>query len=239
MMYVLGDRPDLSAHASAIEAELYRANNIETFDTAAIRVMTTGGVELLCIVSHATRQECGPCFKFEFEDATVELAGEQPTATTRGGPQVIARFKDGRVKQYGSPERDPDSKLWAAVDSARTNSPTVCGIEAALSHTLVIEALQKIANPAPFPDSLKRSEAVASGCHRKWVAGLDEVLTSCYSKGKLPSELHVPWSVAGQMQRVQPTILASGIASMMSDPLQVRQSITPSDLLSRATAGAS
>jgi predicted dehydrogenase len=210
MMYVLGDRPDRSAHASTIQAELYLANNIETFDTAAIRIVTTSGVELLCIVSHATREECGPCFKFEFEDATVEFAGKQPTADTRDGPGLLARFKDGHVKQYGSPERDPDSKLWAAVDSARTNSPTVCGIEAALPHTLVIEALQKMEQSAPFPDSLKRSEVVASGRDRKWIAGLDDVLGECYRTSNLPSELKVPWSVPGQeVQLVEPNMFAN------------------------------
>jgi predicted dehydrogenase len=198
MMYVLGDRPDRSAMPLALRAELYRANDIETFDTAAVRVWTTDGVEVLCVVSHATQAERGPTFIFEFEHATVEFAGKQPTDSSRDGAELFARFKDGRVLEYGSPERAPDRKLWAAAESARSNTPTVCGIEASLSHTLLTDALhQSSAIPAEFPPSLKHTERQPNGHQRKWIKGLDEVLIKSYTTGKLPHELAVPWAAEG------------------------------------------
>jgi predicted dehydrogenase len=53
MLYLLGDAPGHSASAANVTAELYRANAIETFDTAAVRIWTTHGVEASIVVSHA------------------------------------------------------------------------------------------------------------------------------------------------------------------------------------------
>ena len=42
MLYVLGKTPDTSAQPHSVTAELYRANPIENYDTAAIRCTTAG-----------------------------------------------------------------------------------------------------------------------------------------------------------------------------------------------------
>jgi predicted dehydrogenase len=197
MMYVLGDRPDSSAMPLSVKAELYRANDIETFDTAAIRVLTTGGAEVMCIVSHATRAEAGPTFIFEFEQATLEFAGNQPTDSSKDGAGIQAHFADGRIKAYGSPERAPERKLCAAVESARSNQPTVCGIEAAMSHTLIADALHHGVVPVEFAASLKHTVTQQNGQQRKWIEGLGEVLRECYATAQLPFEMNVPWATEG------------------------------------------
>ena len=53
MLYLLGPSIDRSAQPVEIVAELYRANDIENFDTAALRVRTTSGAEVLFYGSHA------------------------------------------------------------------------------------------------------------------------------------------------------------------------------------------
>src|SRR5512143_1675716 len=60
MFYVLGKERDASARPVEVEAELYRANAIENFDTAAARVWTEEGVEILFFVSHASEEDRGP-----------------------------------------------------------------------------------------------------------------------------------------------------------------------------------
>jgi predicted dehydrogenase len=47
MFYILGRETETSARPAAVEAELYRANAIENFDTAAARIRTDEGVEIL------------------------------------------------------------------------------------------------------------------------------------------------------------------------------------------------
>jgi predicted dehydrogenase len=223
MMYVLGDRIDRSALPSTVEAELYRANEIETFDSCAVRVMTDTGVEVLFFVSHATEAAYGPVFSFEFEEATITFLGDQATTPACDSGTICARFRDGRVKQYGSPERAPDRKLWAAIDSVGSGKPTVCGIEASMAQTMVMAAVhQSATNPVNFPEPLVRKLGEV-GRGRKWVQGLDNVLTASYEQGRLPHEMAVPWAVAGEQVRVA----VPNVSHNEPNPIEVSVRIAP------------
>jgi predicted dehydrogenase len=190
LFYLLGPAVDRSDQPARVTAELYRAHPIENYDTAAIRCRTAGGAEILFVVSHAISAKRGPVFSCEFEDATVEFA-DQPGST------ITARFADGTVKSYGSPNENRFEKLWSSIRGARDNTPTVCGIEAASAHTRCAWAAQQ-SMPAivEFPESLVRTEGPA-GSRRTSVEGLVEVLERCYQSFTLPSEIGVSWAARG------------------------------------------
>ncbi len=46
MLYLLGKTTNSSARPASVEAELYRANNIENYDTGALRIKTEEGAEI-------------------------------------------------------------------------------------------------------------------------------------------------------------------------------------------------
>ncbi len=75
MLFVLGEAVDRSAGLDRAQAELYRANPIENYDTAALRCFTDGGAEVLFYTSHAVSENVGPQFVFEFERGVVRLDG--------------------------------------------------------------------------------------------------------------------------------------------------------------------
>ena len=191
MLYVLGDRVDRSAIPAAVTAELYRAHPIETYDTAAIRCHTTGGAEVLFVVSHATRGIVSPTFCYEFENAVVRHGEET-------GGHVVARFHDGTVRDYGAPSSSHDArKLWATVDAIRAGTPVPCGIEAATAQTLVVSAAEaSMPEAVEFPARLVQ-RAGDAGARKTWVEGLDDVLLTCYRDWRLPSELGAAWSAPG------------------------------------------
>jgi predicted dehydrogenase len=193
MLYVTGAAPDRSAHPQRLTAEVYRAHPIDNYDTAALRYVTTDGVEGLFLASHATAVRRGPILHYEFERATVEFV-DRPDAT------VIARFVDGTVKDYGSPNDDRDRKLWTAVDVARSADVRIpCGIEAAAPHMQCTWATQQsMPLITPFPEPLIHV-AGPNGSRRTSVQGLDEVLEQCYEQWRLPSELGaVAWAKSGR-----------------------------------------
>jgi predicted dehydrogenase len=204
MLYVLGDQPSHSAAPARVVAELYRANAVETYDTAAIRCWTTGGgVEIVFLVSHATRVCRGPVFRFEFSDATVtydEDCGEAVGEEGGGGRgRIVATFKDGTTRDYGVPPDGTDmGKLWAAVESVRVGTPTLCGIEASLPQTQVAWAAQQsMPQVKSIPRELLRVDGM-NGKRRTWVQGLDGALVRCFEQNRLPSELGEAWAVAGR-----------------------------------------
>jgi predicted dehydrogenase len=204
MFYILGDARDPKAYPSAVTAELYRANTIENYDTAAVRCTIGGGdghdgVEAMMFASHAVPRRCGPVFSYEFENATVSYSD------AKNSEGVIAHFRDGRVRNYGLPcaSNDP-TKLWHMVDCIRTGDSPMCGIEAAAAQTALVCAAQESAvQIGTFPDSSVVMQPGESGTLR-WVEQLEDQLKSCYESMQLPSEAGLSWGKPGNRVEVDP-----------------------------------
>jgi predicted dehydrogenase len=193
MLYLLGSQRETSARIVQLQAELYRANLIPNFDTAAMRLWTDTGVELLFYTAHPVLQEVGPQMVYEFENATILYEAH-------AGEEFIANFRDGTSKNYGSPNEDPAEKLWQMVEALRGGPPPACGIRAALEHTRCVETLRavKIRN---FPKRKLRTETNETD-HLVWVEGLAEAFQEGYANNKLPGEAGgAAWAV--NPQRVQ------------------------------------
>ncbi len=192
--YILGETRETSAWPVDVQAELYRANSIENYDTAAIRCHTTEGVEILFYTAHPVSNNIGPILAYEFEHAVVEYQHR--------GDHMIAHFHDGRVKDYGAPATDDAGKLWQVADAVRygrESRPPACGIDTAIPHTLCINGIQEsMWDIATFPpDLIRRRQEVETGDTLTWVDGLQAALETSFAQGKLPSETGVPWAKSG------------------------------------------
>ncbi|THF76713.1 Gfo/Idh/MocA family protein [Cohnella fermenti] len=195
MFFVLGRGEGASALPVRVKAELYRANRIENYDTAAMRAYTEDGVELLYYGSHAVRDTLGALFRYEFEQADVIYDDN-----ARSGA-IVARFHSGETMAYGNPNRNGDSaKLQAALAAAHGGGPVACGLEAALSQTICINMMQQSSpDIVPFPETIVRRGAVMEGGETgNYVEDLVEQLKRCYDKGELPAESGIPWARAGR-----------------------------------------
>jgi predicted dehydrogenase len=189
--YVLGPTRETSARPRDVQAELYRANPIENYDTAALRCHTEEGVEVLFYAAHPLLNNLPPILHYEFERATVTFEDWQ-------GP-LLARFEDGHVKNYGNPFADERNKLWDSVDAVRTGAPVACGIEAAASHTLCMNGAQTSSPIHSFPEDLVH-HADQDGQILTWVEDLQAALTCAYDRGKLPSECgRFDWARPGEV----------------------------------------
>jgi predicted dehydrogenase len=187
MLYLLGDTTDTSARPVEVRAELYRANDIENYDTGVVLCRTDRDAEVLFVCSHALTDERGPDFLFEFERGTVIFA--------RSGGVLLGRPEGAPERDYGSPDAEPRNKLWNAVRAAQSGEPVLCGIEAARAHTLVVNGAQDSADRiVEFPRYLVRSSG-EGGARVTWVTGLAEALTDCYDRFCLPSGLGAEWAV--------------------------------------------
>jgi predicted dehydrogenase len=189
MLYLLGSESHLSARPQTIEAELYRANPIENFDTAALRIVTDSGVELLFLTTHASPISVGPVSVFEFSNAVVTYA--------RGADGTFqAQFADGRIQNYGNPDVQQLRKLWCCVDAIREGVAIPCGVTAALPHLICVNAMQAAPNAiVDVPASLIRQRADGDTETLRWIDGIDDIYARCFERHALPSELgDVPWT---------------------------------------------
>ena len=190
MFYVLGRTVETSALPSAVEAELFRIYPIENFDTAAMRCLTTDGVEILFLVSHASLKDRGPIFRYEFEKAVVACDGR--------GAGVRADLADGSRRDYGDPDAEPMAKLWHSIEAVRNGGHPVCGLQAASSQVLCLNGAQdSMPRITEFPETSIRRVEDSFG-NRLIADGLDEAFEACFDRFLLPSELGAPWARKGR-----------------------------------------
>ena len=180
MLFLLGGALDVSAFATDIEADCFRANDIETFDTCSIRARAND-VPIYLIASHATEKARDPEFLLDFEKATVSYCEGDD------GGNIRALFRDGSEKCYGGPARNNNlQKLWDAVDAAKNGKAPVCTVKTAMAHTDFINKLHKTAVYRPFDKTLVSLRDDGSGVY---VPGLYERIEKAYESVKLLSEI--------------------------------------------------
>ncbi len=217
LFYLLGARRESSAQPMSVQAELYRANPIESCDTAALRCTTANGVEILYYASHAIAETAGPRFHLEFDQAVVTYAANdgQPDPGQRLG-EVVATFADGRQKSYGNPFADETEKLWQCVDAVRTGAPIACDLLAATAHVRAINGMhESMPTIQHFPADLVQQHNGLT-----WVTGLQATLVAAYDQNALPSALGaVAWARAGKLvDMAEYTTFPQDPALTSSDP---------------------
>jgi predicted dehydrogenase len=191
MFYVLGETPQLSDWPRTVQAELYRANAIENYDTIALRCRTERGTEVLFFASHATRTQRDPTFAYEFEHGTIHYGG-------RYGDRIVGEGADGVRVDYGSPaSADSAEKLFDVLEAIQNQNPVMCGPEAAGAQTACIYAAQESTpEVVDFPRDLVTVEGNI-GERQTHVKDLEKVLDRCYEKSQLPNDLGIGWAARG------------------------------------------
>lgn len=188
LLYLLGDAVNRSARPVRAQAELYRANAIETFDAAALRVWTDRGVEVLFHTAHCVRESNEPAFSLDFERGQVRYQA--------GSGGIVGTFADGSVRDYGDPDADLPRKLLLSLESAVAGrDDTPCGIEAAIMHTRVVDALRRVPIH-PLGDGIVARETLNPGDVLTFVPDLTATMRRCFERGLLFSEAGVPWAHA-------------------------------------------
>ncbi|MFO7693577.1 MAG: Gfo/Idh/MocA family oxidoreductase [Vicinamibacterales bacterium] len=194
-LFVVGPDMARSALPAAVTAELARAYPIESADTAACRVLTEGGCEVLFLASHATGEPIEPRFRLECEGGVI-VYGERDR-------HVVGTTEDGRVTDYGDPDATHQfRKLFAAIDHVRSPAGDIlCGVETAAAQTACVVAMHESApDIVRFPAMLRRGHPD----DRVHVVRLEDELLRCYDAWVLPSEIGCPWAAPGR--RVLPTL---------------------------------
>ena len=166
------------APAENIRCATFRANPVETYDTAVMKG-TSAGADIFIAVSHALAlpEKTGPILEYRYERATVRW--------TRLGDDhapLTASFADGRVKTYGTIDEPYMENLWNMVDAIREGTDILCTGETALLQTMAVERMREIQpESTPFPEAWIRREE-----NLHWVPGLADALRRCYDRQELP-----------------------------------------------------
>jgi predicted dehydrogenase len=190
LLYLAGPERFAPAVPVRVTAELYRANDIETYDTCALRVHTAEGVEILFYVTHAGERN---------ETPHVEVVGERGSLR-RSGAQGNVELR----VESAEPETWSNGDLNPMVNSFRHLGRCVRGEETLLhpldnarAHTLVMNGVHASAPIHPIPAALCAREQSDRGA-RTFVRGLDDAILRAFEQSRLLSEVGVEWAVPGR-----------------------------------------
>lgn len=175
MLFLLGKTVPEAAHAASVDVIVSRINDIETFDTAMLK-LNVGETVCRYFVTHACGRNADPVMRFEFEKATVEMTETDDESAIR------AVFKDGTVRNYGPVQRDFYRKIPYCIGVTRGEGEALCTPETAKAHLACVEA---VTQKAPVLTDLAWVE---QGDVRV-IEGLDELFVRAFELGVMPWEL--------------------------------------------------
>ncbi|HTO02300.1 MAG TPA: Gfo/Idh/MocA family oxidoreductase [Opitutus sp.] len=185
-LFWAGSRLDASASVESVECELYRVQEIETFDTCCIRARLTEGPELRVYATHSCREERVPCVVLEGSGGTMEWVQESHCNLTT---------KDGRKERIPVPGKFETKFMMMDAVLARIDNPQarICGTAIAIKHLHLVEAVHKAVQVVDVPDEFVQRRVVNSSTWKE-IVGIEATIDESSRNGRLFSELSVPWA---------------------------------------------
>lgn len=181
------DGADRAEDITALELELYRANDIEADDTSCLRVRTCWGTTIT---------------------AAVTLCAEEP-----GEPYVVVHGDRGRITFWYKQDRvrveragaPPETTHYARTDlledlaaHVRDGTELLVPPDRTGAFMRVVEAVRTAPAPVPLPPDAWRTEpgaaGASAGAKRRVVTGIDQLVTAGAERLALYSELRAPWA---------------------------------------------
>jgi predicted dehydrogenase len=191
-LYLTGPSPDESNAPVAVEAELYRAREIENYDTCAMRAATRGGCDLLVLLTHAASRQRGPVHAYLGERGTLHRDADNACRIVRDGRVVDRHEPDG---EYGRPQMF--ANLLDHVH--RRVGRSICEIENAIEPVRLVNGASQAA-PVIRVDA-RHVDRVAAGDQPTdqvcAIRDIDRVFDRCFAEFALPGEIGASWAAPG------------------------------------------
>ena len=187
-MYLCGATHHESAMPETVQAELYRARDIQTLDTAILRILANG-VDVLIGLSHSTRENFNPLTQLQCERGTVEWSR----------PGSIIRYNDGSTESFEEHNlRDHHGPFHNAIDVLQNNATPLCPPEVARAQTLCVNGAHESCPNIAAVDRREIEVVERDGATFHIIKGLDDLLDRSFRTGKLFSELGGSWAISTQ-----------------------------------------
>jgi predicted dehydrogenase len=179
-LFLVGPSLRDSAEPVSIDAELYRVNQIENFDTCALRVTTKQGAVLLVLLTHACQTNFGPIIELRGSAGSAQYtAFKDYKITRRGSSETVSTGRNVRVAMVDRFARwmrgTLGNDLVATLSTSRPPLVVVNGAsEAAFIRDIPVECVGSISTP--------------EGGRLRFIEGIEQAFEQCGRLFKLPHE---------------------------------------------------
>ncbi|MBB6428724.1 Gfo/Idh/MocA family protein [Algisphaera agarilytica] len=181
VLFLLGNDEASSARPTHLAAELYRAADIENFDTASMRVTLNrpDPANFLIHLTHACKTNHQPLIRIKTERGEVGWTVHDTSVTLDG--QTLTTPRDSLMRR---------NMLEAFAQSVRgesSNDRCVATLESARCHTTIINAASQAAAITPVPaSSIAAVQTEAGTVHA--IPEIESVFERCAAQGQMLHE---------------------------------------------------
>lgn len=193
--FLAGAELNQTAELHAIQAELYRARDIESADTACMRIQTKAGIPLLFYVTHSSEQSLDPEILVEGDAGTIHWSFDE----------VVLSTTDGQTERMACEVGDALRESMVARLKLKLSDPTVklCDLEVAAAQTICVNGAHESCAVREIPAQYVREYLGEDGAMYTAVKGLDRLIFDAFDAGKLFSELGVEWAQSGELVHLE------------------------------------
>lgn len=180
-LFLMGKTLESAALPIAVEAELYRANPIENFDTASLRVTLEGGATLLVGMTHACESLVQQCVVIHGTKGKVTRTNESVVIESANGNETLDRTQHGDARQYLVSRFCDDLR-------GRPNHTTLLStLESARCQTVVVNAASEASPVLDVPKDHIRLIPTAHGTQTA-ITGIEAALQECVRTNRMLHE---------------------------------------------------
>ena len=185
-LFFAGNQQADLANPVSVEAELYRANSIESEDTSAIRIQTAEGIEILSWLTLACEDESDPVTVIETEQATLKLINLQ---------DVEIVWHDGRTEFRDSYKENRIEMIEHLCRTVRTDEPLICSLVNTRPFTLTVNAaFDSVGTIHTIPESALNRVTVRKTETQVAIQGMGAIMKQAFEANALFSEIGVSWA---------------------------------------------
>lgn len=185
-LFFAGSQQSTLANPISVEAELYRANQIESEDTSAIRIQTAEGIEILSWLTLACKDEIDPITVIEAEQASIKLINLEKVEIT---------WHDGRTEFRDSYKENRIEMVEHLCRSLRSAEPLIGELANMRPFTLSVNAaFESVGSIHTIPDLALDCVTVRDTETQVAIEGMNDILKQAYESNALFSEIGVSWA---------------------------------------------
>ncbi len=189
-LFAAGPDFQATAHAAAMQAELVRTRDIESFDTCGIRVITADDISIQVMMTHAGGEDCEPYVRFDLEQGEIHW-------DSGINQWFILNARGEKVRE----EELPDWRKSMFDDVvARLTDPSVFiyTLANSLEHTFCIEKLhQNFTIKTLAPNEYR---ILSDRNNLRDIPGILDTFDHAFRRNRLPSEVGAAWSPSAEMK---------------------------------------
>jgi predicted dehydrogenase len=192
-LFFAGSQQERSAAAVRMAAELYRAQPIENYDTAALRIDTDTGVAIHFYASHSCLSTLDPEILLEGDKGRVFWAHnrEYRIVPSDAAPRLVPLCDEhsARFRMFRS-----------VLRRLKDPSVFVCGTAIAREHTRCIQAAQRAGPVRDVPQEWLETNGKPGLRRKTWITDLEETARLAFDRASSLSAVGCRW--AGPMEEI-------------------------------------